>query len=65
VIAADLKEGEVVELYFSLPYPSAHVVAKAIIRWREGYRYGLEFTQLTASDQKAVALACDALAVLK
>ena len=46
LIPTDLKVGDAVELYFSLPYPVAHVLAEAVVRGRDGYRYGFEFVRL-------------------
>jgi len=61
LIPTDLKVGDAVELYFSLPYPVAHVLAEAVVRGRDGYRYGFEFVRLNPSDQRMIDAACDSL----
>ena len=65
LIAADLRLGDVVELHFSLPYAVTHVLVESVVRSRERYRYGLEFVHVTASDQKTIDMACNALRLLK
>jgi len=65
LMAADLPVGEVLELHFKLPYAAAPVLIEAAIRYREGYRYGLEFVHVTASGQAMINRTCAALALLK
>jgi hypothetical protein len=65
VIAADLPLGEVLEVQFGLPYAAKPVLIKAAICNREGYRYGLEFVHVVASQQEVINRTCGALALLR
>jgi hypothetical protein len=46
LLAAELAEGEVLSLNFSLPGLSQKWDVRAILRHRRGYHYGLEFVSL-------------------
>jgi len=63
VLPAELPVEEVFEICFPLPYPVVHVLAKAVVRRREHYRYGLEFADMTPSDRQLIALACKTLSL--
>ena len=65
VVAAELTIGEVLELECMLPYTSAIVRLDAAICSRDGYRYGLEFVRVIASDREKINRACTALALLR
>jgi c-di-GMP-binding flagellar brake protein YcgR len=65
VMAADLEPGEVLEVQFGLPYAARPVQMKAAICNREGYRYGLEFVHVIASQQEMINRTCATLALLR
>jgi len=65
LIAAELAIGDVLELECGLPYSSEVVRLEGAIRSREGYRYGLEFVGVIASDQEKINRACVALTLLR
>jgi c-di-GMP-binding flagellar brake protein YcgR len=65
VIAAELAMGEVFEIEFGLPYASQPVRIEAAICNREGYRYGLEFVHVIASQQDMINRTCVTLALLR
>ena len=63
VLAKDLPVGAVVELHFAIP-GSARLSPRAVVRQREGHRYGLQFIALSAAERTAIEKACSWLAVL-
>ena len=65
LIAAELHLGDVLELQFGLPYTSVVVLLEAAVRRREGYRYGLEFVRVIASDREKINKACVVLDLLR
>jgi PilZ domain len=65
LIAADLPVGEVLELEFGLPYASVVVRLKAVVRSRQDYQYGLEFTHLSVADRVKIDQTCTALDLLR
>src|SRR5208282_3393857 len=65
LIAAELAIGDVLELECGLPYTSEVARLEGTIRSREGYRYGLEFVGVIASDQTKIHRACVALMLLR
>jgi hypothetical protein len=60
-IAADLPLEETLELEFGLRHTSAVMRLEAVIRWRKGCHYGLEFVHATASDREKIKQAFAAL----
>jgi hypothetical protein len=47
LLAADLNGGEVVDLNFKIPGLHALWEVRAVVRYRSGYQYGLEFLSLS------------------
>ncbi len=60
----ELNISERVELEFTLPYTGKAQRCPAVVRNRNGYRYGVEFRHLPATTRQAIARACTALALL-
>lgn len=52
---AELRLGDTVEISFTPPYQGSPMTARAIVRNRRGYTYGMEFVSETPDDQKQVA----------
>ena len=50
----EMKEGEEVEISFTPPYRGVPLVARARIRNRRGYTYGMEFLSETPDDRQQV-----------
>ncbi len=65
VMAADLQLGELLEVQFELPYAARPVQMKVSICNREGYRYGLGFVNVIASQQEVINRTCATLALLR
>src|ERR1039458_1222224 len=51
----ELKLGEEVEIEFTLPYSSEPIRVSGAVRYRNGYRYGCEFTLDGQGERKDVA----------
>jgi c-di-GMP-binding flagellar brake protein YcgR len=47
LLAAELNNGEVMDLSFSLPGSNSMWELRAVVRYRRGYHYGFEFLSLT------------------
>lgn len=43
----ELAEGDIIKLEFELPYSEMRFAVTAMVRHRSGFRYGMEFQQLT------------------
>jgi hypothetical protein len=51
----ELKLGEEVEIEFTLPYSGEPIRVAGAVRYRDGYRYGCEFTLDGQGERKDVA----------
>jgi hypothetical protein len=51
LLAAELNSSEVVKLSFRIPALSAPWEVNAVVRYRRGYQYGLEFVSLSEEQQ--------------
>jgi hypothetical protein len=51
LLAAELNSSEVVHLSFQIPGLSVPREIRAVVRYRRGYQYGLEFVSLTEEQQ--------------
>lgn len=59
----EFQEGQQVQIEFTPPFSRRLIEAVAIVRDREGYRYGLEFRKLTQQASEDLSRACRALAL--
>ena len=50
-LPAELKDAELITLELSLPYASRSLFLKAAVRYRDGYRYGLEFQEVADTER--------------
>ncbi len=55
--------GELVEVEFTPPYTRQALKVSAVVRNRNGYRYGIEFRHLTEAVRQTIARACNALSL--
>ena len=60
-IPAELQRGQMVQLEFILPDSQLRLGVDGIVRDSEGFRCGLEFHNLSAGDQEALAGYCQQL----
>ena len=60
-VPADLEEGQQVQLEFLLPFSRRPLEAQAIVRGRNGYRYALQFKNLTRAAMEEISRTCRAL----
>lgn len=54
-VGTELRLGDTVEISFTPPYQGNPMAARAVVRNRRGYTYGMEFVTETDEDQKQVA----------
>lgn len=60
-LPAELKDNEVITLELSLPYASRSLFLKATVRYRDGYRYGLEFQEIADSERESLKRSLQAM----
>lgn len=58
VFATEWDVGASVNLQFAVPFASAPVRARAVIRNRMSYRYGFEFVELTSEHRSTINRTC-------
>ncbi|HWC19023.1 MAG TPA: PilZ domain-containing protein [Terriglobales bacterium] len=61
--SVEFLEGQQVQIEFTPPFCRRLVETLAIVRDRDGYRYGLEFRKLTQQASEDLSRACRALAL--
>jgi len=61
--SVEFQEGQQVQIEFMPPFCRRVIEALAIVRDRDGYRYGLEFRKLTQHACEDLSRACRALAL--
>ena len=65
VLPVELVMGERIELEVVLPHSSAALKVQAVIRNRRSYSYGMEFANITASQQATIERTCRSLALFQ
>jgi hypothetical protein len=61
-LTGDLEQGEIVSLEIPLPLSPYPLKVRAIVRYRQGLRYGFEFLTLSESQRDTVKRTCEMLA---
>jgi hypothetical protein len=61
-LTGDLEPGEIVSLEIPLPLSPYPLKVRAIVRYRQGLRYGFEFLTLSESQRDTVKRTCEMLA---
>jgi len=61
-LTGELEQGEIVSLEIPLPLSSYPLKVRAIVRYRQGLRYGFEFLTLDGSQREMVRRVCEILA---
>ena len=61
-LTGDLETGEIVSLEFPLPLSPYPLKVRAIVRYRQGLRYGFEFLTLSDAQRDTVRRVCEILA---
>jgi PilZ domain len=62
-LSGQLKVGEVVSLEFPIPLPPLMMKVRAIVRYSQGLRCGLEFLVVTNEQRETMKRVCEALAI--
>ncbi len=61
---AELQVGDTITVEFTLPYAREPQRCTAIVRNRNGYRYGVEFQGVNDATREVIARSCKALSLL-
>lgn len=61
----ELEMNATMNLEIMLPYSSQRLILQAVIRNRNSFTYGIEFTDITSVQQIVITRACRALALLQ
>jgi hypothetical protein len=61
-LTGELEKGEIVSLEIPLPLSPYPLKVRAIVRYRQGLRYGFEFLTLAESQRDTVLRVCEMLA---
>lgn len=60
-----LEPGTNLQLEFLLPYHSAELSLRGVVRSRNGFSHGVEFVAPTGQEQKVIERTCDVFALLQ
>jgi hypothetical protein len=61
-LTGDLETGEIVSLEIPLPLSPYPLKVRAIVRYRQGLRYGFEFLTLNTAQREMIRRVCEMLA---
>lgn len=61
-LTGELESGEIVSLEIPLPLSAYPLKVRAIVRYRQGLRYGFEFLTLEAAQRDMIRRVCEMLA---
>ncbi len=61
-LTGELQAGEIVSLEIRLPLSPYPLKVRAIVRYRDGLRYGFEFLTLTGTQREMLRRVCEVLA---
>ena len=61
-LTGDLETGEIVSLEIPLPLSPYPLKVRAIVRYRQGLRYGFEFLTLNTTQREMIRRVCEMLA---
>jgi len=61
-LTGELQKGEIVSLEIPLPLSPYPLKVRAIVRYRDGLRYGFEFLTLTDAQRESIRRVCEMLA---
>ena len=64
-VPTELSLGDIALLEITVPYCQEKMLLKCVVRNREGFRYGLEFLQLSEHEQSLIRNSCRALCLLQ
>ena len=64
-IPTELENGQTVQAEILLPYCREKVMLRGVVRSREGFRYGIEFTALADHEKLLIERVCRALAMVQ
>ncbi len=62
--AAEVEEGQHVSVEFTVPYSRKQLVIEAVVRNKQGYRYGLEFLALSSIQRGEIKKLCQTASIM-
>ncbi len=62
--AAEVEEGQHVTVEFTMPYSRKQLVIEAVVRNKQGYRYGLEFLALSSTQRGDIKKLCQTASIM-
>jgi len=64
-VPTELENGKTIQAEILLPYCREKVTLRAVVRNRDGFRYGLEFITLSDHEKSLIERVCRALAMVQ
>ncbi len=64
-VATELNAGETVSIELMLPYSRDKLMLRAVVRSRNGFRYGVEYLGPSAYERELINRTCTALSLLQ
>ncbi len=64
-VSHELGIGKTIKLILTLPHADRQIECEAVVRNREAYRYGVEFTAMKPQDRELLDRACKMLGVVQ
>jgi hypothetical protein len=61
----ELEVGKAIDLTLTLPYTERAIACRVIVRNRDGFKYGVEFKELSVSDRELLLETCRRLGVVQ
>ncbi len=62
--AAEVEEGQHVSVEFTIPYSRKELIIEAVVRNKQGYRYGLEFLALSSTQRGDLKKLCQTASIM-
>jgi hypothetical protein len=64
-VPAELELGQTIQAELMLPYTREKAMLRGVVRSRDGFRYGLEFSVLSDHEKLLIARVCKALSMVQ
>ncbi len=64
-LAHEIMLGTAVLVEFSMPYTRIPLVVPAVVRHRDGFRYGMEFMRITERQRQDLTRLCESLQLMQ
>jgi PilZ domain-containing protein len=64
-VPQELEPGQALNLELMLPYSKDKLALNAVVRSKSGFRYGVEFVRLSATERHLITRTCNTLSLLQ